>query len=244
MKKIVSILILSSILIGCKNTYKPNQTSIAKKFSPCDLNGEFMVIDDSKLEDSTRWKIDNEAFICNYSKVFDSCSKNQTVINLSMIKKVEDRAKWLTENCKYICFNDSYAFIEKVHFLPLTANQIRVLDSIPAKISKQDLDDKIKFVNDTNTKDDYDKWISFEIDSTKRVTIKENIKFDEKGRYFSIPLLKYILRDLKMTDFITFYEYNNGVTNIFMLNTDNKTYYFYNYSIKPQILKYLSFLNK
>ena len=197
MRKFFILLLSILVFTSCKKKDKNEVTAVAEKTQPitCDFNDETIIVDDSKIPNLSDWETTNSNVICSTTQIFQKCFKNEIVVNLSNIKNTSERALWLKDNCKYICFEDSNLFIEKSHFIPLSTSDIVRLKPNPPSMTKHELDSKINFISDTTTSDDYDKWVNFSIDKTSnKVLVNEVSKFDENSHCYSRPLLKFILK--------------------------------------------------
>lgn len=218
MKKTVLFLFLSLVMVGCKpsNDNPPeggegtiqeaSQIVATAKYGNCGKN--LIVIDASKT-DST-WKAKNEKYFCDL--VLTNREEKHThdyfIVNLGKVSSFSNIiGKWLQDNTKLICYEESYKFIEGDHIIELSADDMdRLPLSNKRELSFKDL--KLK-INNFDVLF-YENFIQFSLPNDVKDPIQVSVhsKFDQAKNLYSIPLFKSIAYNRKLTDNATFIFYD------------------------------------
>lgn len=228
MKNSIFLLLFTILFFSCKKQADVNtDVLVAASANNC-KNPEFIVVDTIKMKKDNLTLDKN--YVCNAENAGTSCSNGQKIVNLNQIS---DKPKWLKDNCKYICFEESCKYI-------IASHSLTVDEEISATLNQFKIGE-IKIVNDvilntiykdTVPEDDYNKWVSFDIVNKQVVTSLVDYKTDLVC--YSVPFLKCCFKNVNPADLLKFYEISDPKISFFTIG--NNTQLLLDYHIKPQLV--------
>lgn len=251
MKRILTLSFAFLLLTAFEcNKSTDNETSETKQAgTPKKALDEYIVIDKDKIDpaDFTAWHAANSPYYSTTTLSSSICENAQKdniiIIDLTKVGVTDTTvAKWLKANTDYICFDDSYPFIEKAHVITDADMQKRVNDAITNKqethINFQTFVDDIKYYDGFN----YEMYLNFTVDTSKKISFKPVNRYVKGMRSFSLPSIKSVVAryGIKAENFylytINFVEVKdtNGLDAIaFRLDKGATIVGFYDYSTNP-----------
>ncbi|TGD59514.1 hypothetical protein [Flavobacterium humi] len=245
MKKIVLFLLFPLLMVGCKpndDKPKPNEgkPADASEIQEGKCGENLIVIDSSKTD--SNWRSQNERFFCELKLPTrkDNHTHNYYIIDLDKVNVLnrDEVGKWLKKNTKFICYEESYQYIEKQHDIeitPVLTQQISNLNK--ATITFKDLKTEISKISNFDTLY-YDTYVQFSLESGK-VKVTPFADFDYTKNLYSIPLLKSILynnRTISDQSYLEFYDVSTDSGKqiiVFGIRDATNLVLFYDISVNP-----------
>jgi hypothetical protein len=239
------ILFLTSLLfvVSCKDhksSEEKPKVGLVNVATDCPTD-TIVVIDKSKIDEFDLWEAENSASYCHKQILNPKCS-NTLVIDLNKVGNSDENiAKWLKKNTNYICFNDTYKFIENSHSIIKTSIQGAINSEISAgRSTPYTFNEFKKEIVDFDLYN-YEKYIQPYFDTTeKKIKFKPVDPYKSGLKCYSIPLFKSILSnhtisnlDTCVLDFATIKNKKNVDVIVFKVTIGSTVIGFYNYSTDP-----------
>lgn len=255
MKNVLFMLFVAVMAIGCKGNEEPKDNGNTEKLQDstsrvvntsiqesCNVNDYIVVIDKSKFSSTAAFDtwLKNNPYNCTKQLTNPKCT-NYAVIDLHKIHSSDEQkvANWLQANNAYICFDDSYQFIEKAHKV-----NAAIQTSIDTKINANDkldirLDNLINNITNFPTTE-YNAYLIFNRDNNNKIT--QTIGTYASGnKGFSVPFINSIIsvNNISSADYskytFTFVLINNDTkVGLKITNTINHNVLYYDISTEPK----------
>lgn len=178
------------LLTGCKHVHSPN--------GECET---LVVVDQTKIPNYDNWMEKNNAYIANVplqkSTGESSCTEQKIYIESSSISQVK-YPEWLKANGHYICYNETYKYIECVHSIDTTTCVIS--KKLRDKLTLAQIKAEIRRKGGDFEEENYDKYTSLSFDANKKLVISVVSRFDATTICYSIPLLRSVVAKYNLTD--------------------------------------------
>ena len=252
MKKTVLFLLLSLIMVGCKLTDdkpKPedenNPANVGIDVQGIKCGENLIVIDSSKT--NSNWKSQNEKFLCDLklSGRKENHTHNYYIVDLDKVSVLnrDEVGRWLKNNTKFICYEESYQYIEIQHDIAITPDLTQQISNLnKGQLTFAQLKSEIANFDTLY----YDTYVQFSLQAGK-VKATPFTDFDYTKNLYSIPLLKSILynnRTIGDQSILEFYDVSTDSGKqiiVFGIRDATNLVLFYDISVNPF---YFDFFNK
>lgn len=212
----------------------------------CNTLGRIIVIDYDRTNSS--WRNQNASFICTNSNpeacTGTNCCTNLLYIDIENVNQNQKVYEWLNTNQSLICFDDSYSYIEKCHYVnPSTNNYSDLLNSLNNEVIKKNFfgytyDELRNLIPDFDTYK-YDRYIVLKQNINKEVELNLE-QFSENNSNFSVPFIRSIAKKIGLQPsdyrncFLKFiYFVTSGKTETYLMVTFDGKEYIYDFSGEP-----------
>lgn len=219
-----------------------------KAQTTCNTLGRIILIDENKTD--AIWRSQHAKYMCVESNLNpcseETCCEKIITIDLERIALDIPISEWLYKNQDLICFENSYYYIEKSHFIePTSSNYTELVISLNRAIV-----DKHFFgytYNELkNLIPDFDSFkynqylvIQQKIDKEMDITLNQYTNLDSN---FSIPFIRSVAKKIGLTSndfkncFLKFvYLTENEKTETYLVVTYKGKEYLYDYSNNPLV---------
>ncbi|WP_374549413.1 hypothetical protein [Flavobacterium sp.] len=229
--------IIALLLFACSATFAQ---------STCNNLGRIIVIDYDRT--NSNWRNQNNDFICTNSNpeacYGSNCCSNILYIDMESVNQNQRVYEWLNRNQDLICFENSYPYIEKCHYVsPNTNNYSDLLNSLNNEIIKKNFfgytyDELRNLISDFDTYK-YDRYIVLKQNINKEVELTFE-QYSENNSNFSVPFIRSVAKKINLTSndyrncfFKFIYFVTSGKTETYLMVTFDGKEYIYDFSGEP-----------
>jgi len=191
-----------------------------------------LVMDNNKIESGyqggyNQWLTDNSALVTkDINERPSSCTHQKTIVQLLGFDNPRTQIGWLRLNTGYICFEESYYYIQGSHSVSILLsdidnqineqiNNLIIGDTTEMNALKISLEDLLTNYALDFDKYDYQKMLWFQLIPKTNpgethqyvLTITSQTDLVDGNVYYSMPFFRSILKENKVTDFKNCYFY-------------------------------------
>ncbi|WP_162127734.1 hypothetical protein [Flavobacterium phycosphaerae] len=168
----------------------------------CPVN--IIIINVSKLKRDgvyDTWTRNNQDLICNSNFKSAKCEYESLAVNLLVFDDRIAEFTWLNTNSDYICYDESYAFLEQSRLINIPRSTIddHVRDAAEEQKKTFTLRQMIDLGLDLN-RPNYRQFVKID-DSSGTAVLQVSDGFEENKTCYSIPFIISIVKDLKITNY-------------------------------------------